>query len=151
MSASPDAGMANTSLLDACAQLKGGGRPKGHTDRGCHYRWPGWIEARNDYGIVRSMPRKGCGPDNARAEGLFGGLKIEPLYGGGCNGATPGELAEMLDAYLRWHRDVRLRSDPGYRSPMQYRRDLGLAAQTKTVQDSHRSPRPKAWLDKTHL
>ena len=90
-------------------------------------------------------------PGQRKGGGLFGGLKIEPLYGGGWNGATPGELAEMLDAYLRWHRDVRLRSDPGYRSPMQYRRDLGLAAQTKTVQDSHRSPRPKAWLDKTHL
>ncbi|MDP9859149.1 transposase InsO family protein [Olsenella profusa DSM 13989] len=75
MSASPDAGMANTSLLGACAQLKGGGRPKGHADRGCHYRWPGWIEARNDYGIVRSMPGEGCGPDNARAEGSSGGSR----------------------------------------------------------------------------
>ena len=34
----------------------------------------------------------------------------------------------MLDAYLRWHGDVRIRSDLDYRSPMQYRRDLGLAA-----------------------
>ena len=34
----------------------------------------------------------------------------------------------MLDAYLRWYGDVRIKSDIGYRSPMQYRRDLGLAA-----------------------
>ena len=34
----------------------------------------------------------------------------------------------MLDAYLRWYRDVRLRSDLDYRSPMQYWRDLGLIA-----------------------
>ena len=33
----------------------------------------------------------------------------------------------MLDAYLRWHRDVRVKSDLGYRSPAQYRRDLGMA------------------------
>ena len=34
----------------------------------------------------------------------------------------------MLDAYLRWYRDVRIKSDLGCRSPMQFRRDLGLAA-----------------------
>ncbi len=34
----------------------------------------------------------------------------------------------MLDAYLRWYRDVRIKSDLDYRSPMQYRRDLGLVA-----------------------
>ncbi len=35
---------------------------------------------------------------------------------------------EMLDAYLRWYRDVRIKGDLDYRSPMQYRRDLGLLA-----------------------
>ena len=34
----------------------------------------------------------------------------------------------MLDAYLRWYRDVRIKGDLDYRSPMQYRRDLGLLA-----------------------
>lgn len=34
----------------------------------------------------------------------------------------------MLDAYLRWYRDIRIKSDLDYRSPMQHRRDLGLAA-----------------------
>ncbi|WP_443081039.1 hypothetical protein [Tractidigestivibacter scatoligenes] len=29
---------------------------------------------------------------------------------------------------MRWYRDVRIKSDLDYRSPMQYRRDLGLAA-----------------------
>jgi len=37
----------------------------------------------------------------------------------------------MLDAYLRWYRDVRLKSDLGYKSPMQYRRDLGLIGEGK--------------------
>jgi hypothetical protein len=35
---------------------------------------------------------------------------------------------ELLDAYLRWYRDERLKSDFGYRSPMQYRKGLGLVA-----------------------
>ena len=44
------------------------------------------------------------------------------------SGVTLDEFADMLDAYLGWYRDVRLKSDLGYRSPMQYRRDLGLIA-----------------------
>ena len=57
---------ANSSLLGACSQLKAGEHPKEHSDRGCHYRWPGWIKICDDHGIVRSMSRKGCSPDNAR-------------------------------------------------------------------------------------
>lgn len=128
ISATPDAEMANSSLLGACSQLKEGEHPKGHSDRGCHYRWPGWIRICDDHGIVRSMSRKGCNSDNARAEGFFGRLKIEFFYGRDWNGVTLDEFADMLDAYLGWYRDVRLKSDLDYRSPMQYRRDLGLIA-----------------------
>lgn len=35
---------------------------------------------------------------------------------------------ELLDEYLVWYRDEKIKSDLGYRSPMQYRKDLGLAA-----------------------
>ena len=66
ISATPDAEMANSPLLGACAQLKEGEYPKGHSDRGCHYRWPWWIRICDEHGIVRSMPREGCRPDNAR-------------------------------------------------------------------------------------
>ena len=128
ISTSPNAEMANASLVDACAQLKEGEHPKSHSDRGCHYRWPGWINICEEYGIVRSMSRKGCSPDNARAEGFFGRLKIEFFYERDWSGVTLEEFTDMLDAYLRWYRDVRLKSDLGYKSPMQYRRDLGLIA-----------------------
>jgi transposase InsO family protein len=40
---SPDAELVNTILDDAIASLQHGERPIVHTDRGCHYRWPGWI------------------------------------------------------------------------------------------------------------
>lgn len=128
ISTSPSAEMANSSLLGACSQLKAGEHPTGHSDRGCHYRWPGLIGICDDHGIVRSMSRKGCSPDNARAEGFFGRLKIEFFYGRDWSGVALDEFADMLDAYLRWYRDVRLKSDLGYKSPMQYRRDLGLIA-----------------------
>lgn len=67
-------------------------------------------------------------PDDARCEGFFGRLKIEFFHGCDWTGVTLGEFMDMLDAYLRWYRDVRIKGDLDYRSPMQYRRDLGLAA-----------------------
>ncbi len=128
ISTSPDAEMANSSLLGACRWLVEGGHPKIHSDRGCHYRWPGWIKICKENGLVRSMSRKGCSPDNARCEGFFGRLKIEFFHGCDWAGVTIEKFMGMLDAYLRWYRDVRIKSDLDYRSPMQYRRDLGLLA-----------------------
>ena len=43
LSRSPGAAMADGMLLDAVATLGDGERPVIHSDRGCHYRWPGWI------------------------------------------------------------------------------------------------------------
>lgn len=127
-STSPDAEMANSSLLEACRQLREGEHPKVHSDRGCHYRWPGWLRICEEHGLVRSMSRKGCSPDNARAEGFFGRLKVEFFYGQDWSGVTMEEFMGRLDAYLSWYRDGRLKSNLGYMSPAQYRRSLGLAA-----------------------
>ena len=128
ISTSPDAEMANSSLLGACEWLGEGDHPKIHSDRGCHYRWPGWIRICDENGLVRSMSRKGCSPDDAGRGGFFGRLKIEFFYGCDWAGVTIEEFIDMLDAYLRWYRDVRIKGDLDYRSPMQYRRDLGLVA-----------------------
>ena len=128
VSASPDAEMANSSLLGACKWLGEGDHPKIRSDRGCHCRWPGWTRICDENGLARSMPGKGCSPGSARCEGFFGRLKIEFFHGCDWTGAAPEEFMDMLDAYLRWYRDVRIKGDLDYRSPMQYRRDLGLAA-----------------------
>lgn len=53
VSTSPDAEMANPSLLDACRWLNEGDRPKIHSDCGCHYRWPGWIRICDESGLAR--------------------------------------------------------------------------------------------------
>ena len=128
ISTSPDAEMANSSLREACSQLGEGERPRVHSDRGGHYRWPGWISICEEHGLVRSMSRKGCSPDNSRAEGFFGRLKVEFFYGRDWQDVSVEEFMGMLDAYLRWYRDERRKSDLGYMSPMQYRKELGLAA-----------------------
>ena len=64
---SPNAELANTMLDRAAATLRPGERPVVHSDRGCHYRWPGWLERMGRYGLVRSTGAKGGSPDNAAA------------------------------------------------------------------------------------
>jgi putative transposase len=78
---SPNADMANSMLDDAISTLDQDERPVVHSDRGSHYRWPGWIARMESAGLVRSMSRKGCSPDNAACEGFFGRVKNEMFYG----------------------------------------------------------------------
>ena len=128
VSMSPGAGMANSSLPGACRWLNEGDHPKIHSDRGCRYRWPGWIRICDENGLARSMLGKGCSPGSARCEGFFGRLKTEFFHGCNWAGVTIEKFMDMSDAYLRWYRDVRIKGDLDCRSPMQYRRDLGLLA-----------------------
>lgn len=41
ISTTPDANLVNTMLDDAISTLREGEHPIVHSDRGCHYRWPG--------------------------------------------------------------------------------------------------------------
>lgn len=76
----PNAELANRMLAEAAETLPDNARPVVHSDRGCHYRWPGWLELMERYGLTRSMSAKGCSPDNAAAEGFFGRMKTESVY-----------------------------------------------------------------------
>ncbi len=64
-------------LDEAISILDESQRPILHSDRDSHYRWPGWIERVEKAGIIRSMSKKGCSPDNAACKGFFGRLKTE--------------------------------------------------------------------------
>lgn len=69
----PDAKLVNTMLDSAIESVADRDeRPVVHSDRGAHYRWPGWLSRMHDAGLTRSMSRKGCSPDNAACEGFFG-------------------------------------------------------------------------------
>lgn len=113
VSTSPDAEMANSSLGGACAQLMDEGHSRVHSDRGGHCRWSGWLSICEKHELVRSMSHKGCSLDNSRAEGFFGRLKVEFFYGRDWQGVTVDEFIGVLDAYMRWYRDVRVKSDLG--------------------------------------
>ena len=129
----PDARLADSSLERACATLRPGEHPSCHSDRGCHYRWPGWKAICERHGIVRSMSRKGCSPDNAAAEGFFGRLKNEFFYGRDWRGVSAEEFMGLLDAQMRFYSEGRLKLfDDGegkyYDTIDNRRRRLGLAS-----------------------
>lgn len=123
---SPDAEMVN-SMLDAAVSLLGKDEhPVIHSDRGGHYRWPGWIERMQNAELTRSMSKKGCSPDNAACEGFFGRLKNEMFYGRSWVGVSLDDFIHTLDSYLRWYNEKRIKMSLGAKSPLEYRQSLGL-------------------------
>lgn len=51
-------------LEEAVATLLPEEHPIVHTDRGCHYRWPGWIMQMQKAQLTRSMSKMGCSPES---------------------------------------------------------------------------------------
>ena len=94
---SPNAELANRMLRDACSTLGDGEHPIIHSDRGCHYRWPGWIRICGEHKLTRSMSAKGCSPDNAAAEGFFGRPRQEFFRGRDFAGVTIKGFIERLE------------------------------------------------------
>ncbi len=124
---SPNAELANGMLTDACSTLRDGEKPIIHSDRGCHYRWPEWIRICRDNNLTRSMSAKGRSPDNAAAEGFFGRLKQEFFHKRSFAGVSMDGFIGMLDGYMVWYRDKRIKTEFGM-SIMDRRRELGLVA-----------------------
>jgi transposase InsO family protein len=102
-------------------------RPIVHSDRGAHYRWPGWLSRIDGARLIRSMSRKACSPDNAACEGFFGRLKNELFYPGSWQTTTIEHFIVEVDSYIRWYNKERIKILLGSRSPMEYRANLGYA------------------------
>ena len=106
----PNADLVNGMLDDVIANIGAKSKPIIHTDRGCHYRWPGWIERMKINGYTRSMSQKGCSPGNAACEGLFGRIKNEFFYNQDWTGVTVEEFSRELDLYLHWYNEKKSRN-----------------------------------------
>jgi transposase InsO family protein/transposase-like protein len=124
----PNARLANTMLRKAIATLPDDTRVIVHSDRGCHYRWPEWIRICQKRGIIRSMSAKGCSPDNSAAEGFFGRMKTEAVYPEHWEQLTCRQVMEHVDTYMHWYNHQRIKQSLGWKSPVQYRKQQGLAA-----------------------
>jgi transposase InsO family protein len=124
----PNAELVNTMLDAAIDKIADSGeRPLVHSDRGGHYRWPGWLARIAEAKLVRSMSRKGCSPDNAACEGFFGRLKTEMFFSRDWLSTTIDQFVAALDAYIRWHNEARMKRSLGFRSPAEHRTSLGIA------------------------
>jgi transposase InsO family protein len=125
----PDAELVNTMLdaaIEAVAEFEN--RPVIHSDRGAHYRWPGWLSRMHNAKLIRSMSRKGCSPDNAACEGFFGRLKTELFYPRNWQETTIEEFIQIVDSYIHWYNEKRIKVSLGSLSPLEYRASLGIAA-----------------------
>lgn len=124
---SPNATLVNTMLDCALAKIQAHMRPIIHSDRGAHYRWPGWIMRVENANLTRSMSKKGCSPDNAACEGFFGRLKNEFFYNRSWHNITIEEFCEQLNQYIHWYNEKRIKVSLQGMSPVQYRQSLGIA------------------------
>ena len=115
-------------LGNAIDTLNDNEHPLVHSDRGCHYRWPDWIKLMVGAALTRSMSKKGCSPDNSACEGLFGRIKNEMFYSRDWGDTSVQQFIEILDEYLIWYNDKRIKESLGYMSPREYRQSLGLVA-----------------------
>jgi transposase InsO family protein len=124
--AHPDAELVNT-MLDAAIETvaDGNARPIVHSDRGAHYRWPGWLSRIGDAKLIRSMSRKGCSPDNAACEGFFGRLKTELFYPRDWKATTIEQFIQVVDSYIAGTT----------RSRSKYRLVLSAPSNTERVSD----------------
>jgi len=124
----PDSGLVNT-MLDAAIETVASSesRPIIHSDRGAHYRWPGWLTTMRNAKLIRSMSRKGCSPDNAACEGFFGRLKTELFYPRNWENITIEDFMKIVDSYIHWYNEKRIKISLGSLSPIEYRESLGFA------------------------
>lgn len=124
----PDAGLVNTMLDAAIGTITDTNeQPIVHTDRGAHYRWPGWLKRVDAAKLIRSMSRKASSEDNAACEGFFGRLKTEFFYPRNWQNVSVGQFIQELDDYIRWYNESRIKMSLGGRSSVDYRKSLGLA------------------------
>ena len=95
-----------------------------HTDQGAVYSSKAFCQAHSHYNILRSMSRVGTPTDNPIIEALNGWIK-EELYLDFNLGSTE-DVPALLDQYVQYFNNQRLHAALGYKSPVQYRTELGF-------------------------
>lgn len=101
-------------------------RPEGvihHSDRGCQYTSLAFGKRCRELGIVPSVGSVGDAYDNAMAESFFASVECELLDR--CSFRSQTEAKLTVFEYLEGFYNTRRRhSSLGYRSPLQFERDL---------------------------
>ena len=95
-----------------------------HTDQGAVYSSRAFCQAHDHYNILRSMSRVGTPTDNPIIESLNGWIKEELFLD--FDLAHSKDVPALLDQYVSFFNNVRLAAALGYKSPVQYKHELGF-------------------------
>ena len=95
-----------------------------HTDQGSVYSSRAFCQAHEHYNILRSMSREGTPTDNPIIEALNGWMKEELYLDFGL--ATTENVFLLLDTYVHYFNNRRPAAALGYKSPVQYKTELGF-------------------------
>ena len=95
-----------------------------HTDQGSVYSSQAFCQAHKHYNILRSMSEAGTPTDNAIIEALNGWIK-EELYLD-FDLETAEDVLKLLDEYVHYFNNRRPAAALGYKSPVQYKTELGF-------------------------
>ena len=95
-----------------------------HTDQGSVYSSQAFRQAHEHYNILRSMSKVGTPTDNAIMEALNGWIKEELYLDFGLE--TAEDVPKLLDEYVYYFNNRRPAAALGYKSPVQYKTDLGF-------------------------
>ena len=95
-----------------------------HTDQGAVYSSKAFCQAHAQYNILRSMSREGTPTDNPIIEALNGWMKEELYLDFHLDHAE--DVPALLDQYVYFFNNQRRHAALGYKSPVQYRTELGF-------------------------
>lgn len=95
-----------------------------HTDQGSIYSSKAFARAHKKYSIIRSMSRAGTPTDNPIIESLNGWIKEELDLDFDLKHAN--SLAKLLRNYVHYFNSKRQAAALGYKSPIQYKTELGF-------------------------
>ena len=95
-----------------------------HTDQGAVYSSKAFCQAHTQYNILRSMSRGGTPTDNPIIEALNGWMKEELYLDFDLDHAQ--DVPALLNQYVFFFNNQRRQAALGYKSPVQYRTELGF-------------------------
>ena len=100
----------------------------------------------DDNNLIRSMSRKGCSPDNSACEGFFGRLKNEIFYKREWKDVTLDEFINIVNNYIKWYNETRIKKSLGYKSPIEYIKRIRITIRKKSKKMSA-SPFVHSYVD----
>lgn len=92
-----------------------------HSDQGWQYQNSRFVKTLKEHGITQSMSRKGNCMDNSIMESFFGVMKNEMFYGHESEYKSFDQFKKVVEEYIYYYNNERIKKKTGWMSPVQYR------------------------------